>query len=55
VEVGGWVGADWVVTKGLKDGDQVIIDNLLKLRPGAPVQAAQPAASAAAVSASAPR
>jgi membrane fusion protein, multidrug efflux system len=55
VEVGGWVGADWAVTKGLKDGDQVIIDNLLKLRPGAPVQAAQPAASAATVSASAPR
>ena len=35
VEVGGWVGADRAVLKGLKDGDQVITDNLLKLRPGA--------------------
>ena len=39
VEVGGWVGADWVVRKGLKDGDQVITDNLIKLRPGAAVVA----------------
>ena len=53
VEVGGWVGSDWVVTKGLKDGDQVITDNLIKLRPGAPVQAAAPAASAASAPASA--
>jgi membrane fusion protein, multidrug efflux system len=56
VEVGGWVGADWVVYKGLKEGDQVIIDNLLKLRPGAPVQAASPSPPPAAASAaSAPR
>jgi membrane fusion protein, multidrug efflux system len=47
VTVGAWVGADWAVTQGLKEGDQVIVDNLLKLRPGAPVQAAAPAASAA--------
>ncbi len=38
VQVGGWLGSDWVVLKGLKDGDAVIVDNLLKLRPGAPVQ-----------------
>ncbi|MFO1286934.1 MAG: efflux RND transporter periplasmic adaptor subunit [Rubrivivax sp.] len=38
VEVGGWVGPDWVVRKGLQDGDAVITDNLIKLRPGAPVQ-----------------
>ena len=38
VELGGWVGADWVVRKGLKDGDAVIVDNLIKMRPGAPVQ-----------------
>ena len=59
VEVGGWVGSDWVVTKGLKDGDQVITDNLIKMRPGAAVQAqgaapAAPAASAASAPASAP-
>lgn len=55
VEVGGWMGSDWVILKGLKDGDQVITDNLLKLRPGAAVQAngaaaAPPAAASAAAS-----
>jgi membrane fusion protein (multidrug efflux system) len=56
VEVGGWVGSDWAVLKGLKDGDQVITDNLIKMRPGAAVQAkdtasAPPAAAASAASA----
>jgi membrane fusion protein (multidrug efflux system) len=39
-----------VIRKGLAAGDRVIVDNLLKLRPGAPVQpmAAVPAASATA-------
>ncbi|MGE0310341.1 MAG: efflux RND transporter periplasmic adaptor subunit [Lautropia sp.] len=32
-----WVGRDWVIEDGLKDGDRVIVDNLMKLRPGAPV------------------
>jgi membrane fusion protein (multidrug efflux system) len=32
-----WLGRDWVIRSGLAAGDQVIIDNLLKLRPGAPV------------------
>ena len=50
VEVGGWVGTDWAVLKGLKDGDAVITDNLLKLRPGAPVQAQDAAAAAPAAS-----
>ncbi len=51
VEVGGWVGADWVVRKGLKDGDKVIVDNILKIRPGAPVQPKEAAAPGAASSA----
>jgi membrane fusion protein (multidrug efflux system) len=54
VEVGGWLGADWVVRKGLKDGDAVVIDGLLKLRPGAPVMA-RPAAAASAPAATASR
>ncbi len=54
VEVGGWVGQDWVILKGLKDGDQVITDNLLKLRPGAAVQAKDAAAAAPAASGAAP-
>jgi membrane fusion protein (multidrug efflux system) len=55
VEVGGWVGQDWTVLKGLKDGDQVITDNLIKMRPGAAVQAkgAEPAAAGSAAPAAA--
>lgn len=34
VQTGGWVGSDWVVTGGLKPGEAVIVDNLIKLRPG---------------------
>ena len=37
VETDGWSGHDWVVTSGLNPGDKIITDNLLKLRPGAPV------------------
>ncbi len=37
VETSGWSGHDWIVTQGLSPGDKVIIDNLMKLRPGAPV------------------
>ena len=37
VQTDGWSDHDWVVTKGLAAGDKVIIDNLMKLRPGASV------------------
>jgi membrane fusion protein (multidrug efflux system) len=37
IKAGGWVGRDWVVLEGLKQGDTVIVDNLTRLRPGAPV------------------
>jgi len=37
VQTGGWSGASWVVLSGLNPGDRVVVDNLLKLRPGAPV------------------
>jgi membrane fusion protein (multidrug efflux system) len=33
----GWYQGQWVVTEGIQDGDQVIVDNLIKIRPGAPV------------------
>lgn len=36
------VGSDRVILSGLKPGDRVIIDNLMKLRPGAKVQAMTP-------------
>lgn len=37
VQTAEWRGKDWVITGGLKAGDKVIIDNLIKLRPGVPV------------------
>src|SRR5437879_5360575 len=38
IKVGSWVGDDWVVLEGLKAGDTVIVDNLLRLRAGTPVK-----------------
>ena len=35
IKEGGWLGNDWVILEGLKDGDEVIVDNLIKVRPGA--------------------
>jgi membrane fusion protein (multidrug efflux system) len=52
VKTGSWVGADWQIHEGLNQGDAVIVDNLLKLKPGQPVQtrageaSAQPAQAA---------
>ena len=37
VQLGEWRGKDWVILGGLKAGDKVIVDNLIKLRPGMPV------------------
>jgi len=58
VEVGEWATLDgvggkpgtkvWVITKGLAAGDRVILDNFVKLRPGAPVTPVSPEVSAAA-------
>ncbi len=42
VKAGEWFGQDWVIKGGLQPGDQVIVNNLIKVRPGAPVQAIQP-------------
>jgi membrane fusion protein (multidrug efflux system) len=47
VQMGDWIGSDWTVVAGLKSGDRVIVDNLLKVRPGAPVTEAPAAAAAA--------
>jgi membrane fusion protein (multidrug efflux system) len=41
VQVGDWSGEDWVITGGLKAGDQVIVDGMVKARPGSPVKIAQ--------------
>jgi membrane fusion protein (multidrug efflux system) len=34
---GGWQGPSWVILSGLKAGEQVIADNLIKMRPGVEV------------------
>jgi membrane fusion protein (multidrug efflux system) len=39
------IGTDWLIEKGLSAGDQLIVEGLQKIRPGAPVQAS-PAQSA---------
>jgi membrane fusion protein (multidrug efflux system) len=54
VVTGSWQGRDWVIRSGLAAGDAVIVDNLLKLRPGAPVQKAPPPGAAPAAAAPAP-
>ena len=48
VETGDWNGADVVISKGLASGDQVVVDGVVKLGPGAPVQITPPASAAAA-------
>ncbi|MEZ4527364.1 MAG: efflux RND transporter periplasmic adaptor subunit [Desulfobacterales bacterium] len=37
------LGDKWLVTSGLKPGDQIIVEGLQKVRPGAGVRVAQPA------------
>jgi membrane fusion protein (multidrug efflux system) len=50
VQVGDWAGEDWVINDGLKTGERVIVDGVVKVRPGAPVKIAEtpPAPQAAA-------
>jgi membrane fusion protein (multidrug efflux system) len=44
VQTAQWIGNEWVVTGGLQPGERIIVDNLIKLRPGVKVE---PRASAA--------
>jgi membrane fusion protein (multidrug efflux system) len=48
VQVGNWIGSDWVILAGLKPGDKVVLDNLLRVRPGTLIQPPAAPASAAA-------
>jgi len=44
VQVGEWVGDDWIIQSGLKPGDKVIVDGVARIFfPGAPVAVADPA------------
>lgn len=47
---GGWQGSQWVVLSGLKQGDQVLTDNLIKVRPGAEIAPKSAGAGSANVS-----
>jgi membrane fusion protein (multidrug efflux system) len=38
VEAGEWSGEDWIISAGLKGGERVIVDGVMKLGPGAPVK-----------------
>jgi membrane fusion protein (multidrug efflux system) len=38
IEIAQAVGPDWLVTKGLKPGDKVIIEGLQRIQPGAKVR-----------------
>jgi membrane fusion protein, multidrug efflux system len=51
LQTGPVINGQWLVTAGLKAGDRLIVDGLQRLRPGAPVQAAAPAAVAASATA----
>lgn len=46
VKVGDWHQDQWIVTDGLKVGDRVIVDGVMKIGPGAPVTVAQTPAPA---------
>ena len=40
VEVGEWAGDGWVIHNGVKPGERVIVDGVMKIGPGAPVKVA---------------
>ena len=46
VTVGRWVGQDWLIEGGLAAGERVVVDGVVKARPGAPVRVAPPASPA---------
>jgi len=41
VEAGEWSGESWIITSGLKAGERVITDGVMRLGPGAPVRVAE--------------
>ena len=45
VEVGRWIGQDWLIESGLSGGERVIVDGTVKARPGSPVTIAAPIAA----------
>ena len=42
VQAGEWSGDAWLISGGLKGGEQVVVDGVMKIGPGAPVRLAAP-------------
>ena len=40
IKPGAWSGKDWIILGGLQPGMKVVVDNIIKIRPGATVVAA---------------
>lgn len=38
IKVGKWSGKNWIVLSGLKPGDRVVTDQIIKIRPGTVVK-----------------
>ena len=38
VQTGDWQGKDWIILGGLQGRRRIIVDNLMKVRPSAPVK-----------------
>ncbi len=51
IEVGEWIGEQWLVESGLAAGDRVVVDGIVKVRPGSPVRIAEPSDAGAAAGA----
>jgi membrane fusion protein (multidrug efflux system) len=41
VQAGDWSGERWIISSGLKGGERVIVDGVMKIGPGAPVKVAE--------------
>ena len=41
VQAGAWDGEQWIITSGVNAGDRVIVDGVMRIGPGAPVQIAE--------------
>lgn len=54
VKTAGWFGPNWIVVGGLNGGEAVVVDNLMKVRPGAVLQPMAPGATPPGAPAAAP-
>jgi membrane fusion protein (multidrug efflux system) len=48
VQAGSWLGEDWFINSGLKAGERVVVEGMMRLAAGLPVKIVEPTAKAAA-------